>query len=127
MPRSGLTLAATVLSSVAQPAFRLVTDRARDAGSSARAWGRPRSESASAGLFSSYVITWLSSRCRGSGSPRSTRRRPGRPAGGGNSNQAMSIFALGGNVGYALGPLVATPVLLLFGLRGTLLLVIPAL
>jgi FSR family fosmidomycin resistance protein-like MFS transporter len=38
----------------------------------------------------------------------------------------MSIFALGGNAGYALGSLVATPVLLAVGLRGTALLVLPA-
>ena len=44
----------------------------------------------------------------------------------GNSNRAMSVFALGGNVGFALGSLVATPLLLLTGLDGSVLLVIPA-
>jgi len=39
----------------------------------------------------------------------------------------MSLFSLGGNVGYALGPIVATPVVLAFGLRGGLLLVVPSL
>ena len=39
----------------------------------------------------------------------------------------MSVFALGGNVGFALGSLIATPVLLAFGLGGTMLLIIPAL
>jgi FSR family fosmidomycin resistance protein-like MFS transporter len=38
----------------------------------------------------------------------------------------MAVFALGGNAGYALGSLITTPVLLWFGLRGTVLLAAPA-
>jgi FSR family fosmidomycin resistance protein-like MFS transporter len=30
----------------------------------------------------------------------------------------MSVFSVGGNAGFALGPVLATPILLLFGLRG---------
>jgi MFS transporter, FSR family, fosmidomycin resistance protein len=39
----------------------------------------------------------------------------------------MSVFSLGGNIGYALGPIVATPLVLAFGLRGGFLLVVPCL
>ncbi len=39
---------------------------------------------------------------------------------------SMSVFSVGGNAGFALGPLVATGVLLTAGLRGSALLVIPA-
>src|SRR5450756_876697 len=39
----------------------------------------------------------------------------------------MSVFALGGNAGFALGSLITAPVLLLAGLRGTVLLIVPAL
>jgi FSR family fosmidomycin resistance protein-like MFS transporter len=39
---------------------------------------------------------------------------------------AMSIFALGGNAGFALGPLAATGALALLGLRGSALLCVPA-
>jgi FSR family fosmidomycin resistance protein-like MFS transporter len=39
----------------------------------------------------------------------------------------MSAFSLGGNLGFALGPTVATPLVLWFGLRGGLLLMIPSL
>ncbi len=39
----------------------------------------------------------------------------------------MSLFSLGGNIGYALGPIVATPIVLAFGLRGGFLLVVPCL
>ncbi len=39
----------------------------------------------------------------------------------------MSLFSLGGNIGYALGPIVATPVVIAFGLRGGLFLAAPCL
>ncbi|MCX5908321.1 MAG: MFS transporter, partial [Deltaproteobacteria bacterium] len=38
---------------------------------------------------------------------------------------AMSIFAVGGNVGFAVGPALTTGALLLWGLKGTLILVVP--
>jgi FSR family fosmidomycin resistance protein-like MFS transporter len=34
----------------------------------------------------------------------------------------MSLFSLGGNAGFALGPILVTPIVLLLGLRGTVLL-----
>lgn len=39
----------------------------------------------------------------------------------------MSAFAVGGNIGFALGPIVATPLVLWLGLRGGLLLALPPL
>jgi len=125
---SGLTLAATVLSSVAQPAFGWWTDR------------RPRRWMltvgmvtaavgvALAGLSTSYLLTWLAVALSGLGIAafHPEAARAARQAAG-SSNRAMSVFALGGNVGFALGSLVTTPVLLLAGLRGTVLLAGPAL
>lgn len=40
--------------------------------------------------------------------------------------RGMSFFSVGGNLGFALGPVVATPLVLLFGLGGTLFLILPA-
>jgi FSR family fosmidomycin resistance protein-like MFS transporter len=40
--------------------------------------------------------------------------------------RGMSFFSVGGNAGFALGPVVATPLVLAFGLPGTLLLALPA-
>ena len=37
----------------------------------------------------------------------------------------MSAFSIGGNLGYALGPVVATPLVILLGLEGGLLLALP--
>jgi len=40
--------------------------------------------------------------------------------------RGMSFFSVGGNAGFALGPAVATPLVLAFGLPGTLFMAIPA-
>jgi FSR family fosmidomycin resistance protein-like MFS transporter len=124
---SGITLAATVLSSVAQPLFGVWTDkRARrwmiGGGISLAAVGV-----ALAGYMPNYPLTWIVIALSGLGiaafhpeAARAARQAAGR------SNTGMSIFALGGNTGYALGSFVATPVLLAFGLRGTVLLLVPA-
>jgi FSR family fosmidomycin resistance protein-like MFS transporter len=37
----------------------------------------------------------------------------------------MSLFSVGGNVGFALGPALVTPLVLALGLSGTLLLIVP--
>jgi len=125
---SGLTLAATLLSSVAQPLFGWWTDRRP------RRWLIPAgiltaaTGVASVGLFSSYLLTWLVIALSGLGIAafHPEAARAARQAAG-NSNRAMSVFALGGNAGFALGSLITAPVLLLAGLRGTVLLIVPAL
>jgi len=125
---SGLTLAATLLSSVAQPLFGWWTDRRP------RRWLIPAgiltaaTGVASVGLFSSYLLTWLVIALSGLGIAafHPEAARVARQAAG-NSNRAMSVFALGGNAGFALGSLITAPVLLLAGLRGTVLLIVPAL
>jgi FSR family fosmidomycin resistance protein-like MFS transporter len=124
---AGLTLAATVLGSVAQPVFGWWTDRR------SRRWMIPVGMLvaalgvALAGLSSSYALTWVLIALSGLGVAafHPEAARAARQAAG-NSNRAMSIFALGGNAGFAVGSLAATPVLLVAGLRGTWLLVLPA-
>jgi MFS transporter, FSR family, fosmidomycin resistance protein len=48
-------------------------------------------------------------------------------AGGPRRASAMSVFSVGGNLGFALGPTIATPLVLVFGLEGGLLLAVPCL
>jgi MFS transporter, FSR family, fosmidomycin resistance protein len=124
---TGITLAATFLSSAVQPAFGVITDRRRlgwliPAGLLVAGIGVGLS-----GLGDSYAITWLAIALSGVGvaayHPEATRTARGVA---GNSTQAMSWFSVGGNVGIALGPVVVTPVLLMAGLRGTPLLAVPA-
>ena len=45
--------------------------------------------------------------------------------GGRRRASAMSLFSIGGNLGFALGPTIATPLVLAFGLEGGLLLAVP--
>lgn len=124
---AGLILAATVLSSVAQPVFGWWTDRRP------RRWMIPVGMMTAAvgvglsGLFDSYPVTWLVIALSGLGIAafHPEAARAARQAAG-NSNRGMSVFALGGNVGFALGALVVTPVILLAGLHGTALFILPA-
>ena len=46
-------------------------------------------------------------------------------AAGDNKGAAMSLFGVGGTIGFALGPLVITAALLQWGLEGTLVLIVP--
>src|SRR5919109_2262888 len=48
-------------------------------------------------------------------------------ASGARRASGMSAFSIGGNVGFALGPIAATPLVLAFGLRGGFLLAVPCL
>ena len=41
--------------------------------------------------------------------------------------RGMSFFSVGGNAGFSLGPVISTPLVLYFGLSGTLFLALPAL
>ncbi|MBE3074504.1 MAG: MFS transporter [Actinobacteria bacterium] len=124
---AGLTLAATALSSVAQPFFGWWTDR------QPRRWIIPAGIVTAAigvglaGLWSNYLLTWVVLALSGLGVAafHPEAARAARQAAG-NSNRAMSVFALGGNAGFAIGSLVTTLVLLVGGLRATWLLVLPA-
>jgi FSR family fosmidomycin resistance protein-like MFS transporter len=44
---------------------------------------------------------------------------------GAKRSSGMSLFSVGGNAGFALGPALVTPLVLAFGLSGTLLVIIP--
>ena len=124
---AGLALAASALSSIAQPAFGWWTDRQQ------RRWLIPAGMTtaalgvAFAGYLSSYLLTWLVLALVGLGVAafHPEAMRAARQATGDN-NKAMSVFALGGNAGFAVGALVATPLFMATGLRGSALLLIPA-
>ncbi len=48
-------------------------------------------------------------------------------ASGSRRASGMSVFSIGGNIGYGLGPTIATPLVLAFGLAGGLLIALPGL
>lgn len=125
---SGIVLAASLLSSVAQPAFGALTDRW------AMPWLLPVSTLlgglgiALSGLSGSYGLTLAFVAVSGVGvaayHPESARLA--RLASGG-SHSAMSWFSLGGNIGFALAPVMVALVIGHGSLRWTPLLVLPAL
>lgn len=125
---TGITLAATALSSVVQPAFGVLVDRRP------RPWLTPAGVLVAgigiglAGVGTSYWWTWAAVALSGLGvaAYHPAAARAARAAAG-TSAQGMSWFALGGNAGIALGPVIVTPVMLAYGVSGTPLLALPAL
>ncbi|MFI6937869.1 MFS transporter [Streptomyces sp. NPDC050418] len=125
---SGIVLAASLLSSVAQPLFGALTDRW------AMPWLLPVSTLlggvgiALSGLSGSYALTLLFVAVSGVGvaayHPESAR--VARLASNG-SHSAMSWFSLGGNIGFALAPLMVAAAIGHGSLRWTPVLVLPAL
>jgi MFS transporter, FSR family, fosmidomycin resistance protein len=124
---SGITLAATAISSVAQPVFGVLADRHRMRWIVGAGILLAGAGVAVSGSLSSYPLLWAVIALSGIGvaafHPEATRlvRRAA-----GSSAQGMSWFAVGGNIGFALAPLTITPVLLVTGLTGTLWLIVPA-
>ena len=125
---SGIVLAASLLSSVAQPVFGVLTDRW------AMPWLLPVSTVlgglgvALSGVSGSYAWTLAFVAVSGVGvaayHPESARvaRRVSE-----GSHSAMAWFSLGGNLGFATAPLMVTAVVATGGLRLSPLLVVPAL
>ncbi|MGW7059718.1 MFS transporter [Streptomyces sp. NPDC054904] len=125
---SGIVLAASLLSSVAQPVFGALTDRWP------MPWLLPVSTLlggvgiALSGLSGSYGLTLFFVAISGIGvaayHPESARVARLASAG---SHSAMGWFSLGGNIGFALAPLMVAAVIGHGSLRWTPVLVLPAL
>ncbi|WP_406635854.1 MFS transporter [Amycolatopsis sp. WGS_07] len=124
---SGIALAATGLSSVVQPVFGMIVDRSH------RNWLAPlgflvaAGGIAAAGFANSYLLTWICVAVAGIGvaayhPPATNQAR----AAGGRSQQAMSLFSVGGTLGSSLAPALVTAVVGSLGLSGTYLLAVPA-
>ncbi|HEY7630865.1 MAG TPA: MFS transporter [Thermoleophilaceae bacterium] len=124
---SGLVLAATVSSSVIQPFFGHFSDRRSLAwllvvGPIVGAVGI-----ALVGPAHTYALTFLAVVVSGIGvaayHPEASRFA--NYVSGAKRASGMSLFSLGGNIGFALGPVLITPLVLGFGLEGTLWMAIP--
>jgi FSR family fosmidomycin resistance protein-like MFS transporter len=122
-----LVLAMTVGSSIIQPVFGAVADRLEIR------WLMPGGVLLAgigislAGVVSSYALTVFVVAISGLGvaafHPEGARYA--NHASGTRRGTGMSLFSVGGNVGFALGPIFVTPLVLVFGLSGTLALVVP--
>jgi FSR family fosmidomycin resistance protein-like MFS transporter len=124
---AGITLAATVVSSIAQPLFGIVADRR------ALPWLAPLALIVVGtgvgliGVLPHYGMIWIAAAIAGIGvaAYHPAAASAARIAAGGTA-RGIALFALGGNAGLALGPAIATPLLIVFGQRGTLILALPA-
>jgi MFS transporter, FSR family, fosmidomycin resistance protein len=124
---SGLTLAATLGSSLPQPVLGIIADR-RNAGWMAGAGvGLAGLGLSVAGLLPGYGAVWSAILLSGIGISMF------HPAAGkaarqdaGDSAAAMSLFAAGGSVGFFLAPALATPALIALGTPATALFLPPA-
>ena len=125
---AGITLAATALSSVAQPVFGFISDAFGTRWLSLAGLLAAGIGVAASGLVAhSYLAVWIVIAVSGIGvaayHPAATMEA--RELGGGTSS-AMSLFSVGGNVGVALAPTAVLLVVGWLGLAGTWLLVFPA-
>jgi FSR family fosmidomycin resistance protein-like MFS transporter len=121
-----LVLASTIGSSIVQPLFGLLSDRL------ARPWLIPvglllaGAGIALAGPAPTYELTAAAVVVSGLGvamfHPEGAKFAG--IASRGRSGRGMSLFSVGGNAGFALGPALTTPLVLLFGLAGTLALLL---
>ena len=124
---SALVLAATISSSVIQPLFGHVSDRV------SLPWLMPLGPAlgglgiALAGLAPSYGLTFAAIVLAGLGvaafHPEGSRFA--NYVSGARRARGMSLFSVGGNLGFALGPVLVTPLLLTFGLHGTVFVMVP--
>ncbi|MFC0529179.1 MFS transporter [Phytohabitans kaempferiae] len=124
---SGVALAATVLSSLVQPGFGLLTDRYRlgwlvGGGMLVSGIGVGLS-----GVFDGYLLTCIAVAISGIGvaAYHPEAARAARLASGGSA-QGMSVFSVGGNIGIAIAPVLVALVLSQTGVTGTPLLAAPA-
>ncbi len=124
---SVLILAATISSSVIQPLFGHLSDRR------SLSWLIPIGPVLGGvgvglvGISPSYGLTFATVVVSGIGvaafHPEGSRFA--NYVSGSRRSSGMSLFSVGGNIGFALGPVLVTPLVLIFGLPGTLLVIVP--
>ena len=123
-----LVFAATVSSSLVQPLFGIFSDRNPIPALMPFGVLLAGVGMALAGVAPSYPLIFASVVVSGIGvaafHPEAARFA--NYVSGARRARGMSFFSVGGNAGFALGPIVATPLVLAFGLPGTLFLALPA-
>lgn len=124
---SGLTLAATLGSSIPQPFLGIVVDRYRAGWMAAAGVGLAGLGLGFSGLAQPYWAVWALILLSGLGvamfhpaAGKAAREQAG------ESTAAMSVFAAGGSVGFFLAPVLATPALIAWGVGSTALFIPPA-
>lgn len=123
---TGLVLAATIGSSIAQPVFGLISDRGQYFGFIPLSLLVAGGGLAVVGLTNTYAWAVAAVVVSGLGvagyHPEAARLA--RRIGGGRA-RAMSWFIVGGNLGLVLAPIVAAPLLIAFGMDALVLVALP--
>jgi FSR family fosmidomycin resistance protein-like MFS transporter len=123
-----LVFAATVSSSIVQPLFGIFSDKKPIPALMPLGVLLAGCGMALVGVDPSYPLTLLCVVVSGLGvaafHPEAARFA--NYVSGSGRARGMSFFSVGGNAGFALGPAVTTPLVLLFGLPGSLFLALPA-
>jgi FSR family fosmidomycin resistance protein-like MFS transporter len=124
---AGIVFALNISSSLVQPLFGYFADRF------SKSWLIPAGVLAAGagvafigiapGYWSIFVMSAISGIGIAAVHPEAARLA--NLVAGENKATAMSIFGIGGQLGFAFGPLLATGSLFMFGLKGTLLLIAP--
>ena len=123
-----LILASTVSSSIVQPIFGIFSDNRQMAALMPLGVLFAGGGLSLAGVAPSYPLIFLCVVVSGIGvaafHPEAARFA--NYVSGARRARGMSFFSVGGNAGVALGPVLTTPFILIFGLPGTLFLALPA-
>lgn len=124
-----LTLAANLLGSIVQPLFGYLSDKKSSAWVIPAAMVLATAGTAMIGLSHTLPLMLLGAVVSGFGvaafHPEASRFS--NYFAGAKRASGMSLFTVGGYLGFAIGPIVVTPLILIFGLSGTMFLMIPAL
>jgi FSR family fosmidomycin resistance protein-like MFS transporter len=125
---AGIVFASNLISSIVQPLFGYLGDRVQ------RPWFMAAGIIISGigisflGFFENYALMCFAAIVMGTGvalfHPEGSKLA--RIVSGTQQGTGMSIFSVGGNIGFAVGPLYASAAMLLFGLRGTIAFLLPA-
>jgi FSR family fosmidomycin resistance protein-like MFS transporter len=122
-----LVFAANFVSSVIQPLFGYLADRV------SKPWLMPAGVFtagfglAFTGFIDAYWLLFLAATVSGIGvaAYHPEAARMAHKVAGENKGTGVSFFAVGGNAGFAVGPVLTTAALLYWGLKGTLVLLVP--
>jgi FSR family fosmidomycin resistance protein-like MFS transporter len=124
---AGLVFAASFISSIVQPLFGYFADKI------SKPWLMPvglflaGAGISCIGFLSEYWLLFTAVTISGVGiaafHPEAARLA--NQVSGKKKGTGVSIFSVGGNAGFALGPIIATTALLYWGLKGTLILIVP--
>jgi len=124
---TSLLLVMTFMSSMLQPLFGHLADKR------SLSWLLPGGIAlgaigiAAVGLTDSYVMTLVAVGVSGLGvgAYHPEGARFANYVSGGRRATGMSLYSVGGNIGFALGPILVTPLVLLLGIQGVIWMVIP--